>query len=181
MVLFCILVSTANSVAHPLPRYESSACNPVFGASSEAAYQFCALHSDDLLQRLSAQLLLLDGTAQLQASPQDHCVVARLTLPGQSFDLEGEQVRTPGAAVQLAVQVFLAAGEQEQQQAGEEGSGVVVVFSRKEGAITAFQSCFCAVRDHFLAELHLTALSVSGDKQLLQEEELELSEDLGMI
>ena len=157
-----------------MPQYQASAFNPVYGDSSTAPYQFFAHNSGDVLQRVTAQLLRLDPTAKLEASPDDFRVQASVTLPGDSFELEGEQITTPGASVQFTVHVLQAAADDEDT--------LVVAFARKMGAVTAFQTCFSSVRDQFEAELDLTGLNIADGKgMVLQEEELELSEDLGMI
>mmetsp|Transcript_25458 Transcript_25458/g.42913 ORF Transcript_25458/g.42913 Transcript_25458/m.42913 type:complete len:500 (+) Transcript_25458:103-1602(+) len=164
--------NTHRSVGKPLPQYEASAFHPMYGDASTAPYQFYAHNSGDVLQRITAQLLQLDAAAKVQAIPDEYRVEAAVTLPGDSFELDGEVIETPGAAVQLQVHVLQASADDEDT--------LVVAFSLKTGAVTAFQACFSAVRDQFEAELKLAEMKLSDDKEQVQEEK-ELSEDLGMI
>ena len=161
----------------------------MFGVSSVApAYQFFAHGREDILPRLTHQLLALDpsGGAKVQACPEDYSVQASLVLPGASFELEEEGgevavVSSPGVAVELAVHVFQAEGESEGES---EEEVLLVTVHRKAGAITAFQKCFMALRDQTLREGEGEGCPLgeegAGGKYEEQEEQ-ELSEELDMI
>lgn len=166
--------NTHRSVEKPLPLYDSSAFNPLYGDSTTASYQFFAANSEDILQRLTKELLTLDPVANVVANADDYSVCASLTLPGDSFEMDGEMIATPGSKLELALNVF---------QADENDENILIVtLNRKNGVITAFQNCFQALKHQFMAEAELAEMSLADDinTERSQEEE-ELCEDMGMI
>jgi hypothetical protein len=146
----------------------------MFGDAFAASYEFCAQNaSGDILQRLTKELLLIDATARVIANSDEYSVSAALTFPGDSFEMEGEMVTIPGPTVEVMVNVYQVNEDDEEL--------VMVTVHRKDGAITTFQKCFMTLRDAFMTEvdLNLAEMKLSGEAG--DQEEEDLSEDLGMI
>lgn len=166
--------NTHRSVEKPLPLYDASAFSPAFGESA-TAYQFYAQNTEDILQRVTKEILSIDSAAKVIAIPDNFSVSASLALPGDSFEMDGEVFVTPGPKCDILVNVF-------QANEGDDDLLIITV-SRKNGIVTAFQQCFKSLKGQFMAEVELAEMSMADGIESNRDgqEEEDLNEDMGMI
>lgn len=175
---------TMRSVAESLPKYDASSCMPTYGGFTSSSYQFFSHGSGDILQRLTKNLLAIDSTAKIIANSEDYVLDASLTLPGDSFELDGttDVINIPGRTVSLRIRVFQAPDEDQV----EDEDLLVICVQNKSGVITDFQNCFQILKTEMLRGVRehnsLDDLATGKkDKQENDEEEEELCEELGML
>jgi len=131
-------------------------------ATGNRANELFATGDDDILQRLTKEIIGFDGAARIEASPESFSVKAAVQSPGDSFELDGEVVETPGTTFSLNATV---------SRADESSDLLVVGFQRTGGEAIAFQK--------FVRQMK-SALAPSAPSDNIAEEE-EFSEDIGMI
>lgn len=145
-------------------------CPPVYsiGTNSSMAefYALLATADGELLMRLTKQLAILDPNASIETSPGNFSIQATLRVPGESFELDGEEITSPPSApITFSAQIY---------QADESSREVGVVgLNRTNGEIFAFQKLFRSLKDFFTPTNDLS----NGSADI----EEEFSEDIGMI
>jgi hypothetical protein len=137
------------------PLYDSAYANP-------ANELFANSGDDDLLVRLTKEIVAFDTAARIEASPESFTVKAHLKGPGDSFELDGEVIETPGAAFSIDAHVY---------RADDTSDLLVVGFKRTGGEAMAFQ--------RFLKTLKGAMAPPASTENIAEEEEF--SEDIGMI
>lgn len=167
---------THRSVDKPLPVYQSSVLNPVYGESNSAAYQFYAHYTEDILQCLTKAVLREDSAAKVMASPDSYSLDARLRLPGEEFELDGERVSTSGESLHVTLNAF-------REDDCADNDLVIITVGRKSGMITSFQKLYEKIRNHFIGEVDVGSDFCDGIVDSAEDclEEEELKEDIGMI
>lgn len=136
------------------PLYDAAFANP----TNEL---FTNSEDEDLLLRLTKEILAFDSSARIEASPESFSVKAQLKGPGDSFELDGELIETPGASFSIDAHVY---------RADDSSDLLVVGFQRTGGEAIAFQK--------FLKSLKGT-MAPPVTESIAEEEEF--SEDIGMI
>jgi hypothetical protein len=152
-------------------------CPPVYPATAAPMAEFytalSAPDGSDVLMRLAKELARLDPTASIEASPGSYLLHATLRLPGDTFDLDGEEVVCPPSApLTFTANVYQAQAATDGDATAEVG---VVGLNRQNGEVFAFQKLFRQLKEAF------TAAAVGGDLASGSGEEEEFSEDIGMI
>jgi len=166
--------NTHRSAGKPLPKYEPGLLSSVFGGTSAASYEFYAHNGDDILMRLTKAVLSFDASAKVEVDSDAYAITVALTVAGESFEIDGEVVTSADSRVSFIANVY---------QVNEDDSEVVVVtLSRSNGPLLAFQKIYLSLRNVFVADIDLAGLKISSEeKSYVQEEEQELSEEIGMI
>lgn len=144
-------------------------CPPLYPASGAPMAEFYTPLSSpdgaDVLMRLTKELARIDPAASIEASPGSYSLNATLRLPGEVFDLDGEEVVCPPSAPIVFTANVYTQGEQASSEVG------VVGLNRQNGDVFAFQKLFRQLKEALTA----TGLSCGSG------EEEEFSEDIGMI
>jgi hypothetical protein len=145
-------------------------CPPLYPTTGTPMAEFYTPLSSpdgaDVLMRLTRELAKLDPAASIEASPGSYSLHATLRLPGDTFDMDGEEVVCPPSApIAFSANVYLQ---------GEETNEVGVVgLNRQNGDIFAFQKLFRQLKEALTA--------AAADLSCGSGEEEEFSEDIGMI
>lgn len=136
--------------------------DPAVHGSNAANQLFAAAEDEDVLVRLTKQIVRYDSSARVEASPDTFSVRASLRAPGDSFELDGEVIETPGSAFSVDINVF---------RADNASDLLMANVLRTGGEVIAFQRFVKAVK---------AGMAPCGPAVGLAEEE-EFSEDIGMI
>jgi hypothetical protein len=153
------------------------ACPPIYPSAAAPMAEFytalSAPDGSDVLMRLAKELARLDPAASIEASPGSYLLHATLRLPGDTFDLDGEEVVCPPSApLTFTANVYQTQASSDSEASAEVG---VVGFDRQQGDVFAFQKLFRQLKEAF------TAAAVGADLASASGEEEEFSEDIGMI
>mmetsp|Transcript_20116 Transcript_20116/g.28917 ORF Transcript_20116/g.28917 Transcript_20116/m.28917 type:complete len:477 (+) Transcript_20116:131-1561(+) len=150
--------NTHRSVGAPPPIYD-----PTSPSANLMTEFYTPVSEEDILVRLTREIVGLDPAAQVEASPGSYSVKATVRLPGESFEMDGEVISTPGAAVNIAANVY---------QADASSSDVYLVsVHRGGGEPFAFKKLFQALKGKMAPDPEDGA---GGEEE-------EFSEDIGMI
>lgn len=148
-------------------------CPPIYPTSDAPMAEFytpLTSNDGDILMRLTKELARLDPTASIEASPGSYTLHATLRLPGETFDLDGEEVVCPPSApVTFTANIYQAQGA-DADIPTEVG---VVGLNRQNGELFTFQKLFRQLKAAF-ANAVADLASPSGEEE-------EFSEDIGMI